>query len=194
MQGNHLRTLVLGADYQPIGLFPHPLTIPADDAFTRVLNGSCEVVCEYDRYIKTQNPNFKQKWPSVIARKEYEVIHHRVGPEPTALFYRDHGKCAYCGTELTLQEKKPNSLTIDHVIPQSKGGPHTWNNIVASCSTCNHAKSNHQPIGQWKPKWDPWVPTYWQLVQIRKKFPIILQHESWVPFLGDWHGDIKIAA
>jgi 5-methylcytosine-specific restriction endonuclease McrA len=48
---------------------------------------------------------------------------------------RDRHTCQYCGSK--------RDLTLDHVIPRSKGGLHTWNNVVTACATCNGKKGNH---------------------------------------------------
>ena len=57
----------------------------------------------------------------------------RVPLTRAALMLRDRGRCGYCGG---------HAETIDHVIPRSKGGPHTWENTVASCAPCNHRKAD----------------------------------------------------
>jgi 5-methylcytosine-specific restriction endonuclease McrA len=51
---------------------------------------------------------------------------------------RDHNSCQYCGSK--------KSLTLDHVIPRSQGGPHTWNNVVIACERCNSYKGNRTPF------------------------------------------------
>jgi len=51
---------------------------------------------------------------------------------------RDHHTCQYCGSN--------KHLTLDHVIPVSKGGVHTWDNIVTACQRCNQHKSNRTPL------------------------------------------------
>ncbi len=51
------------------------------------------------------------------------------------LFARDRNICQYCGETF-----HPRQLTFDHVIPRARGGQHTWTNVVASCSPCNHDK------------------------------------------------------
>lgn len=50
---------------------------------------------------------------------------------------RDHHSCQYCGSS--------KHLTLDHVIPRSKGGPHTWDNVVTACERCNSRKSDRTP-------------------------------------------------
>lgn len=51
---------------------------------------------------------------------------------------RDHHTCQYCGSS--------KHLTLDHVIPLSKGGQHTWDNVVAACQQCNQHKSDRTPL------------------------------------------------
>jgi len=50
---------------------------------------------------------------------------------------RDHHNCQYCGSK--------KHLTLDHVIPRSKGGPHTWDNVVTACERCNSRKGDKTP-------------------------------------------------
>jgi 5-methylcytosine-specific restriction endonuclease McrA len=56
------------------------------------------------------------------------------------VYVRDHGKCAYCGSSVSL-----NKFTFDHVVPKSRGGSTNWNNIVCSCLKCNSKKNNRLP-------------------------------------------------
>lgn len=56
------------------------------------------------------------------------------------LYARDHNICAYCGDEFTVGQ-----LTIDHVLPRSRGGRDTWTNCVTSCQDCNQSKGNRTP-------------------------------------------------
>ena len=51
---------------------------------------------------------------------------------------RDNFRCQYCGT-------KAHNLTLDHVIPKSRGGSDSWENLVAACVKCNNKKSNRTP-------------------------------------------------
>ena len=54
------------------------------------------------------------------------------------VFYRDRATCQYCG-------KQPKVLTLDHVIPRHRGGPHVWENVVSACIPCNHRKAGRTP-------------------------------------------------
>ena len=55
-----------------------------------------------------------------------------------AVFYRDSFTCQYCG-------KETRTLTLDHIVPRSKGGPHVWTNVVSACIPCNHSKAGSTP-------------------------------------------------
>ncbi len=185
------KTLVLNKDYRPLSLFPLQV-IAAREAFIRaVVNETCHVVYEYDKYIQTPlRSSNKYKWPAVIAKNDYLNIERRAILSHESLWYRDNKTCSYCGTKVKLNK---NEATMEHVIPQSRGGKKDWANIVLACPTCNHNKGDKDPVGEWAPKYNhPWTPTYGQLIGIRQKFPLVIQHESWGYFIGDWKGPIII--
>ena len=76
---------------------------------------------------------------------------HRRKITRRAVFARDGWECQYCGSRA--------SLTVDHVIPRSKGGTSTWENIVASCAPCNRRKGDHLPDrANMHPRRPPRVP------------------------------------
>ena len=185
---SEVRTLVVDKTYQPISIVPlHTITWEA--AINRVMNGMCDVVSEYDYIIKTQNPDVTIRKPAIIARKNFDGINAQEGVpfSKTALFYRDNCECQYCGDPLTERE-----ITLDHVIPQADGGKTTWDNVVIACGDCNNRKGSRAPVNQWRPKNAPWKPDYWQFLNIRRKYPIVIDHESWVPFLQPWEGEIRV--
>jgi len=62
---------------------------------------------------------------------------HRRRITRRAVFARDDWTCQYCGSR--------SNLTVDHVVPRSKGGASSWDNIVASCAPCNRRKGNALP-------------------------------------------------
>jgi 5-methylcytosine-specific restriction endonuclease McrA len=177
-----LRTLVLNANYMPVSIFPLH-TIPAEDAVTRIINGTCRPVFEYDRNIKT--PTIKMNWPSVVARVDTDGIRETLKLTDQALYYRDHGVCMYCERELRLHE-----VTCDHVVPKSRGGKFSWDNIVTACADCNLKKGDAAPVGMWRPKVMPFKPSYYQLLNVRRKFPIEIDDRNWMQFLGDWEADV----
>jgi len=181
------KTLVLNKDYQPFNLFPLQ-TIDAGEAVKRVMNGTCSVVTEYKRQIKT--PNHVMYWPSIIVKTDKYVQLERIAIlRKEALYYRDGKKCAYCLKPLRL---KGTHSTMDHVIPRGRGGKHVWENVVLSCEDCNHTKAMSLPNDIWKPKIKPYRPTYGQLIKIRRNYPITVYHESWIDFIGPWNAEIII--
>tara|TARA_R110002074_G_scaffold8679_8_gene35335 strand:+ start:867 stop:1421 length:555 start_codon:yes stop_codon:yes gene_type:complete len=179
-----LRTLVLNANYMPVGLFPLH-TIPVEDAMTRIFNQSCHVVYDYSR--KIQHPTLNMYWPAIIARSKNNTIRMGVKFKRETVYYRDHGMCQYCEKPLDLK-----SSTYDHVVPRSLGGTHNWENVVIACRTCNGKKGNRLPKGEFRPKRQPYKPNYWQLLEARKRFPIYVDHHSWSDFLSDWDAEILI--
>lgn len=182
-----LRALVLDRTYRPISLFPIE-HIPVEDAVTRVLNGTCAVVAEYERQILTRN--LVMRWPSVIVRlASKSAAGQQVGLNQESLYYRDHGLCAYCDARLEVKD-----VTCDHVVPASAGGQREWSNVVASCARCNSLKGSSPAVGEWKPRRRPWVPTYKQLLERRRTRPIKVDHESWVPHLGEWRAPVVIGS
>ncbi len=79
--------------------------------------------------------------PSVIRLKEYKHIPIRVQIlSRKNIFLRDRNTCQYCGVVL-----HPSKLTLDHVMPRSRGGKDTWANLVACCQKCNKFKADRTP-------------------------------------------------
>lgn len=182
---NQLYTLVLNTNYMPLSVFPL-YKIPAEDAITRILTGSAEPVFNYDSLIKTPSRT-DLYWPSVIANKNGFKYSDEVKLKKGTLYYRDHGRCMYCNSELKI-----NTLTYDHVIARSRGGKHSWDNVVASCSDCNAEKSDAPAKGRWVPKQKPYKPSFFQLLDLRKNFPITVPDERWMEFLPKWSGTVNI--
>jgi 5-methylcytosine-specific restriction endonuclease McrA len=76
--------------------------------------------------------------PSVIRLLEYRRIPHQTRAlSRKNILLRDRNTCQYCGVVLPSSE-----LTLDHVVPRSRGGNSTWENLVACCHACNRRKGN----------------------------------------------------
>ena len=170
-------TLVLNADYRPLSYYPLSLW-SWQDTIKAVFMDRVNIVSEYDDRI-IHSPSFEMRMPSVIALKEY------VPPKPRAaftrfnLFLRDKWVCQYCG-----EKYKTHELTFDHVIPRSRGGHTTWENIVAACQTCNMKKGNFMPAEcQMQPIRKPFQPNSMQLQEYGRAFPPNFLHESWGDYL-----------
>lgn len=79
--------------------------------------------------------------PEVIVLKTYNHLPQRdVKYSRQTLFQRDKFKCAYCGYKFDK-----NSLTVDHILPRSKGGHSNWSNTVSCCKPCNFKKADRTP-------------------------------------------------
>ncbi len=118
--------LVLNQNFEPLNV------CNARRALVLVLCGKAEVLELNHQIVHT--PSMSIHCPSVI-----RLAHLIRRPQPRArlsrreIFIRDNYTCQYCGV-------RTRELTLDHVIPRSKGGPHTWENLVSACKTCNHRK------------------------------------------------------
>ena len=81
------------------------------------------------------------KIPKILILKYYiKLPQKKLSPCRKNIFQRDSYCCQYCGMDLC-----DKTATVDHVIPKSKGGGATWNNLVTSCKDCNLYKSNRTP-------------------------------------------------
>jgi len=165
--------LVLNADYRPLSYYPLSLW-GWQDAIKAVFLDRVNIVAEYERVVRS--PSFALKLPSVVSLKTY-VKPARV-PAFTRfnVFLRDRFTCQYCGDH--------DDLTFDHLVPRSKGGHTTWDNVVTACSPCNLLKGGHLPAetGMWPAK-RPARPTVAQLHANGRLFPPNYLHESWQDYL-----------
>lgn len=123
--------LVLNQDYQPISvcsvqrsvklLFLEKAELLHDDP---------------DRAIRTVDDEFL--YPSVIRLRRYiRLPYARIVLSRRNIMKRDRNTCQYCGSK--------SSLTLDHVLPRSRGGADSWENLVTACDTCNVKKGNRTP-------------------------------------------------
>ena len=177
--------LVLNADYRPLSYYPLSLW-NWHNAIKAVFLERVDIVSEYDTIVSS--PSFKMALPSVVALKSY--VKPPLYPAFTRfnLFLRDEFTCQYCGDSSfggnDQHFSKRNDLTFDHLIPRSRGGRTTWENVVAACSPCNLVKANKMPhkSGIW-PKQAPFRPTMHQLLAAGRLFPPNYLHESWQDYL-----------
>ena len=122
--------LVLNSDYSPINVTSFKR------GFNLVFKGKAEVVQSTGEPLVTSLGEFLR--PIIIRLLDY--IHYRpkkISVSKNRIMKRDKFRCVYCGSQ--------RQLTIDHVIPKSKGGQNTWSNMVTCCSKCNCKKGNRTP-------------------------------------------------
>ena len=124
--------LVLNATYEPINV------CTVRRAVVLLLKARAEVLEEGLHALHSERSSIAR--PFVIRLTSYVRVPrdaHRRKITRRAVFARDDWTCQYCGAR--------SNLTVDHVIPRSKGGPSSWENIVASCAPCNRRKGDRTP-------------------------------------------------
>jgi len=159
------KVLVLNQDYQAISI------CSVERALTLVFLNKAEVisVCA-DKCIHTVNTTYP--FPSIIRLLRYIIMpYKKVVLSRQNIFKRDNNMCQYCGSR--------QDLTIDHVIPRSRGGVDSWENCVAACRKCNHKKGDLF-LGETSMKLlrRPFKPNY---LMFLREFTTI--HEDWKPYL-----------
>jgi 5-methylcytosine-specific restriction endonuclease McrA len=125
--------LVLNASYEPINI------CAARRALVLVLKGvaSTEDVSPY--YLHSSRQTLRV--PSVIRLLEYRRIPHQTRAlSRKNILMRDRYTCQYC-----MRTSSSSELTLDHVVPRSRAGETTWENLVACCYHCNNRKGNRTP-------------------------------------------------
>ncbi|MEO6828793.1 MAG: HNH endonuclease [Acidobacteriaceae bacterium] len=122
--------LVLNASYEPINI------CGARRALVLILKGVAR--SEEEHAMQLHAARMRVPMPSVIRLLEYRRIPHQTRAlSRKNILLRDRNTCQYCGTCLPA-----SVLTLDHVIPRSRGGVSTWENLVACCHSCNRRKGN----------------------------------------------------
>jgi 5-methylcytosine-specific restriction endonuclease McrA len=124
--------LVLNATYEPINV------CTVRRAVVLLLKERAEMVERAEMELHSASCTIAR--PVVIRLVSYVRIPrdtHRRKITRRAVFARDDWTCQYCGSR--------SNLTVDHVVPRSKGGTSNWENIVASCAPCNRRKGNALP-------------------------------------------------
>jgi len=133
-QPMHSPVLVLNASYEPINI------CAARRALVLVLKGVAITEEENGHYL--HSARLTMRLPSVIRLLEYRRIPHQTRAlSRKNILLRDRNTCQYCGKILAAGE-----LTLDHVMPRSRGGASSWENLVACCHTCNRRKGNMLPV------------------------------------------------
>lgn len=158
--------LVLNQDYSPLTI------CSAERAFLLLYLDKAELLSEIgNQALRTVNKAFP--FPSVIKIKRYiNVPYKGVILTRHNIFKRDTYSCQYCGTN--------KDLTLDHLIPKSKGGKSTWTNLVTACKNCNARKGDFRPeeVGLVLLR-KPIRPSYVMFIRATSK----RIREDWLPYL-----------
>jgi 5-methylcytosine-specific restriction endonuclease McrA len=124
------KVLVLNSDYSPMNV------TSIKRGFKLVFKGKAEIVKSYDLPLQSEGVVFDR--PCVIRLLKYVKYGvNKIRVSRARIYRRDGYECVYCGSK--------RRLTIDHVIPRSRGGDNSWKNLVTCCHPCNLYKADRTP-------------------------------------------------
>jgi 5-methylcytosine-specific restriction endonuclease McrA len=172
--------LVLNQNYEPLNV------CNVRRALVLVIGGKAEILEASSRAIASPTASFES--PSVI-RLVYLIRRPRprVKLSRREIFIRDSYTCQYCDRQMT-------DLTIDHVIPRSRGGQHVWDNVVSACRQCNHRKGGKSiaeaRMALRKQPHEPRAGTYYT---IERRLDTSLQ-SGWHKFLPGFEGNTTVTS
>ena len=162
-----MKALVLNQDYSPISI------CSIQRAFVLVFMEKVEMIAPFNGN-KFHSVNAEYPIPAVIRLQRYiNVPYKSIELTRNNVFRRDNFICQYCGKE--------SDLSLDHLVPRSKGGKTNWRNLVTACKTCNSLKGDETPeaIG-FKLRNLPFKPSYVMFLREFSRY----RYAEWSPFLG----------
>jgi len=124
------QALILNATYEPLSV------VSARRAVVLLVREKADLL--HSRDIVWSSEKMQVPVPTVIRLRRFVRVPYRrrVPLTRRAVFARDAHRCQYCGS---------SAENLDHVVPRSRGGDHTWENVVAACRRCNTRKGDHTP-------------------------------------------------
>lgn len=168
------KTLVLDLAYQPIAV------VSWEKAMYLWLSQKAEAL-NYHENININSPSSSFELPAVLRVKWLsKKLHKSVHFSRCSVLARDNFSCAYCGNHFPADK-----LTLDHIVPVSKGGARSWENIISACFKCNHRKANRTPEqAGMELLFKPYAPN-WNLSFILQlsKTDVIDVWKDWLPDL-----------
>ena len=127
------KTLKLDASFRPLEI------VDSLEALVLCLIGKAYAVENYSKVVNSVSDSFKL--PSVIVlTRLVKFRYNTLSCKRQNVIWRDKNVCQYCSCVFTTEQ-----LTVDHIIPRSKGGLNTWENLVAACKKCNQKKGDNTP-------------------------------------------------
>jgi len=164
--------IVLNADYQYL------TSISWKKAVCLFYKGKIEVLKYTDFVIQNVEKTIQLQLPSIVKLVKFvKIKYNSTQFSKYNVFLRDNFTCQYCNTKIS------DNLTIDHVVPKSKGGKTIWTNVVTCCKKCNLKKGNKtlQECGQVLLT-KPYQPHIYELIKkkliIKGKYEIIKEYFS----------------
>jgi 5-methylcytosine-specific restriction endonuclease McrA len=159
------RTLVLNSGYEVVG------TISTRRALRLLLTAKAEVVVA-DGELRSATASY----PLAVVVRLHRYVKVDWKPVPLtkrSVWARDRGVCQYCGQW---------GDTLDHVVPRSRGGQHSWGNVVLACRRCNNRKGS-QTLNElgWELRRTPTAP-------VRRAALLPVLHASWAPYVDSGSG------
>ncbi len=166
------QTLVLNRSWVPVQVAPvtraltllytgHARAMHPVDYSLHDFESWCEL-SDSDVFTRfTYSTRYRIPLPDVLLLSHFNgFIRHEVRFSRQSIFERDGSTCQYCGKHYTR-----NRLTLDHVIPASRGGRDSWENLVVACHSCNVRKADRTPDEAQmnllrRPKKPAWVPHF----------------------------------
>jgi 5-methylcytosine-specific restriction endonuclease McrA len=175
--------LALNASFEPLTI------VPARRAVRLVLDRKAEIL-EVDGHRAFRSEHQEIPCPVVIRLVRFVQVPRRFRRQVTNtfLFARDDYSCQYCGRHRS-ELRGRQFLTRDHILPISRGGGNTWDNVVTSCSPCNNRKGNRLPgEAGLKLSREPTEPNHVHLVwAVRRVTPVQAK------YIGMFYGDDTVA-
>jgi 5-methylcytosine-specific restriction endonuclease McrA len=187
-------TLVLNRNWQAVGVatVARSLTLVAGER-ARIVDPTDfqqYTWADWARFIPDEDAPFVQavtfrlRVPEVIVLTDYDrVPQNAVAFSRRNIYRRDRFACQYCGAQPGSEE-----LTIDHVLPRSRGGTSTWENCVLACLDCNARKANRLPDEAHMPLRSIPVRPMWKPMYGRHRVRI----ESWSKFLSEAYWTVEL--
>ena len=127
------KTLKLDSSYRPLEV------IDAVEALVLCLIGKASAVEQYEHRINS--PSSSWQLPAVIVlQRIVKFRFDNLRPIRRNVIERDNYQCQYCEETFPVPE-----LTMDHIIPKSRGGKNTWENLTTACKKCNQKKKDRTP-------------------------------------------------
>ena len=175
--------LALNASYEPLTI------VPARRAVRLVLDRKAEIL-EADDGRAFRSERVEVPLPLVIRLVRFVHVPRRFRRQVTNtfLFARDNYSCQYCGRHRS-ELRGRQFLTRDHILPLSRGGGNTWDNVVTSCSPCNNRKGNRMPLeAGLRLRTEPAEPNHVHLVWAVRRVTAVQ-----AKYIGMFYGDDTVA-